>query len=110
MYTDDTALTISTLNNKLLEKTSNITINKIYDWLITNKLKLITSKTEFMCYNKLNKNMKIQINNKEIKKVNAHKFVRFNISYHIRSTTYSNIEESVYRLLNSPQLYITDII
>ena len=59
VYADDTALTISALNNKLLEKTSNIAINKIYDWLITNKLKLNTSKAEFMCYNKLNKNMKI---------------------------------------------------
>ena len=28
-----------------------------------------------MCYNKLNKNMKIQINNKEIKKVNAYTFL-----------------------------------
>ena len=58
MYADDNALTISALNNKLLEKTSYIAINKIYDWLITNKLKQNTSKTEFMCYNKLNKNTK----------------------------------------------------
>ena len=46
---DDNALTISALNNKLLA------INKICDWLITNKLKLKSSKKEFMCYNKLNK-------------------------------------------------------
>ena len=31
VYADDTALTISVLNNKLFEKTSNIAINKIYD-------------------------------------------------------------------------------
>ena len=42
----------------------NVKSNRIYDWLYTNKLKMNTRKTKYICFNKSNTNfMIIKLNN-----------------------------------------------
>ena len=72
MYADDTTL-FCNFDNISNENTINNEINKVYDWLCSNKLSLNVSKTKYMCFHTPNKTVtypELKINNVTIDRVN----------------------------------------
>ena len=59
MYADDTKL-FCNFDNIRNENTINNEINKVFDWLCSNKLSLNVSKTKYMCFHTSNKTVTIQ--------------------------------------------------
>ena len=53
LFTDDTNIFLSNKNLKSLENTMNIELNKVYQWLISNKLTLNLKKSNFVFFSPL---------------------------------------------------------
>ena len=73
IYADDTTLFCNFDNIR-----NENEINKVYDWLCSNKLSLNVSKTKYMCFHKFNKTAtcpKLKINNVTIGRVNDFKIL-----------------------------------
>ena len=78
MYADDTTL-FCNYDNIF----NDIVINKIYNWLCSNKLSLNVSKTKFMCFHASQKVMTypiLKINNINIERVTDFNFLGLIIS------------------------------
>ena len=92
MYADDTTL-FCNFDNIRNENTINNEINKVYDWLCSNKLSLNVSKTKYMCFHTSNKTMtypKLKINNVTVDKVNDFKFLGLIISSNLKWNKHIN--------------------
>ena len=77
MYADHTTL-FCNFDNIRNKNTINNEMNKVYDWLCSNKLSLNVSKTKYMCFHTSNKIVtypKLKINNVTIDRVNNFKFL-----------------------------------
>ena len=86
MYADDTTL-FCNFDNIRNENTINNEINKVYDWLCSNKLSLNVSKTKYICFHTSNKTVtypKLKINNVTIDRVNDFKFLGLIISSNLK--------------------------
>ena len=92
MYADDTT-SFCNFDNIRNENTINNEINKVYDWLCSNKLSLNVSKTKYMCFHKSNKTVtypKLKINNVTIDRVNDFKFLGLIISSNLKWNKHIN--------------------
>ena len=92
MYADDTTL-FCNFDNIRNENTINNEINKVYDWLCSNKLSLNISKTKYMCFHTSNKTVtypKLKINNVTIDRVNDFKFLGLIISSNLKWNKHIN--------------------
>ena len=92
MYADDTTL-FCNFDNIRNENTINNEINKVYDWLCSNKLSLNVSKTKYMCFHTSNKTVtypKLKINNVTIDRVNDFKFLGLIISSNLKWNKHIN--------------------
>ena len=86
MYADDTTL-FCNYDNILNDIVINSEINKIYNWLCSNKLSLNVSKTKFMCFHSPQKVMTypiLKINNINIERVTDLKFLGLIISSNLK--------------------------
>ena len=86
MYADDTTL-FCNYANILNGMVINSEINKIYNWLCSNKLSLKVSKTKFMCFHAPQKVMTypiLKINNINIKRVTDFNFLGLIISSNLK--------------------------
>ena len=82
MYADDTTL-FCNYDSIWNDMVINSEINKIYDWLCSNKLSLNASKTKFMCFHTPQKVVTypiLKINNINIERVTDFNFLRIIIS------------------------------
>ena len=82
MYADDTTL-FCNLNQNTNEHEINVEINKISDWLASNKLSLNVKKTKFMVFHTIQRNVNypnLMINNTEIERVSQFNFLGVIIS------------------------------
>ena len=92
MYADDTTL-FCNFDNIHNENTINNEINKVYDWLCSNKLSLNVSKTKYMCFHTSNKTVtypKLKINSVTIDRVNDFKFLGLIISSNLKWNKHIN--------------------
>ena len=65
-------------NLKNLEKEVNIELKRVYSWLASNKLTLNISKSKFMIFSKMKKNVydiSVKINNKPLEKCTSYKYL-----------------------------------
>ena len=80
MYADDTSLfcCLEDIQFPHKEYTLNQELQKVYKWLLANKLKLNVAKTKYMIFSKRNKNINpiyININNNVIEHVHQFNFL-----------------------------------
>ena len=86
IYADDTTL-FCNYDSILNDMVNNSEINKIYDWLCSNKLSLNVSKTKFMCFHAPQKVMTypfLKINNINIERVTDFNFLGLIISSNLK--------------------------
>ena len=82
LFADDTTFTNSHTNLDVLLSNSNTELVKIHDWTVSNRLTINTDKTETLLVTNRtydHDQIKIQLNNKEIKLVDSCKFLGINI-------------------------------
>ena len=99
MYADDTTL-VSTLENfgnitdrAQLETQINLEINKITNWLISNKLQLNIDKSKYMIFFKSPKktpSLNIVINNRKIEQIEEFNFLGITIDQNINWKSHTN--------------------
>ena len=92
MYADDTTL-FCYFDNIRNKNTINNEINKVYDWLCSNKLSLNVSKSKYMCFHTSNKTVNypnLKINNVTIDRVNDFKFLGLIISSNLKWNKHIN--------------------
>ena len=77
LYADDTFLCAQNKDIKLLENEVNIELNKIYDWMSSNKLTLNISKSKYMIITNKRKTepVAIKINNTELEQCSTYKYL-----------------------------------
>ena len=96
MYADDTSLfcCLEDIQSPHKEYTLNQELQKVYKWLLANKLKLNVAKTKYMIFSKLNKNINpiyLNINNNVIEHV--HQFNFLGLHLNSKLTWNTHIEE-----------------
>ena len=96
MYADDTSLfcCLEDIQTPHKEYTLNQELQKVYKWLLTNKLKLNVAKTKYMIFSKRNKNINpiyLNINNNVIEHV--HQFNFLGLHLNSKLTWNTHIEE-----------------
>ena len=77
LYADDTFLCAQNSDLKLLESEMNLELEKVYNWMCSNRLTLNISKSKSMINTK-NRNilpMSIKINNTELEQCNSYKYL-----------------------------------
>ena len=96
LFADYTNIYCENNDLKSLEKTMNLELKKLYEWLCINRLSLNISKTKFVVFhapNKLNFPITILINNKAIDEVKSIKYLvviidaQLTFKYHIDELT-----------------------
>ena len=77
LYADDTFLCAQNKDMQLLENEVNLELNKVYDWMCSNKLTLNILKSKYMIITKKRKieNISVQINSVELEQCNSYKYL-----------------------------------
>ena len=77
LYADDTCLLISAPTLNALQIKVNREVNKMYKWMLSNKLSLNYTKTKFMLFQRQKTSMpfNLYINDKKIKEVSSFKYL-----------------------------------
>ena len=77
LYADDTFLCAQNKDLKLLENEVNLEINKVYDWMRSNRLSLNILKSKFMIISNKRKTepISIKINGIELEQCNSYKYL-----------------------------------
>ena len=102
MYADDTSLLccLEDIQSPHKEHTLNQELQKVYKWLMANKLKLNIAKTKYMIFSKRNKNINpiyLNINNNVIEHVHQFNF----LGLHLNSKLTWNIHiEEIYKKIS----------
>ena len=86
MFADDTSFFVSRPHLDEIMDTTNAELDKVYQWLIQNRLSLNVKKSKYMIFNKTKTkilpNIVLTINNKPIERVRQFKF----LGYHLDET------------------------
>ncbi len=108
LFTDDTNIFFSGNNLNRLAKTVNKEMSKLHIWFNINKLSLNLAKTKFILFGKkgVNKNINIQVNGKNIERVNEYKVFRVMIDNLLTWRPHMNqlqskLARSVYNILST---------
>ena len=93
-YADDTTL-ISTINHQTMHDINslNTELNKVYEWLCTNKLSLNISKTKFLIFHTPHRQITppvITINNTQIENVDTFNFLGVTLDKHMTWKSHIN--------------------
>ena len=89
MFADDTSISYSSDSIEQLQTVMNSELNNLNDWLITNKLSLNITKTEFMIIrsrqrvNASQDNIDIRIDDREVKRGHSTKSLGLHIDSHL---------------------------
>ena len=77
LFADDPSILLANKNLEILEQTRNSELNKVSVWLLANKQSVNVSKSNFLVISsrKIDKNIKLKINNKELKQENYTKYL-----------------------------------
>ena len=103
MFSDDTSISYSSDSTEQLQNVMNSELKNLKDWLITNKLSLNITKTEFMIIgsrqrvNASQDNIDIRIDDREVKRIHSTKSLGLHIDSHL--TWSVHIEKDVRRYL-----------
>ena len=83
MFADDTSFFISRPHLDEIMDTANAELDKVYQWLIQNRLSLNVKKSKYMIFNKTKTkilpNIALTINNKPIERVTQFKFLGYHL-------------------------------
>ena len=77
LFADDPSILLANKNLEILEQTRNSELKKVSVWLLANKQSVNVSKSNFLVISsrKIDKNIKLKINNKELKQENYTKYL-----------------------------------
>ena len=93
MYADDPTLSycVDTMQSYNIDKVINEELNKVNNWLVTNKLSLNFNKTKYMQFHKAPKHvphLHLQINNNDISRVDTFNFLGLQINDNMKWNTH----------------------
>ena len=77
LFADDPSILLANKNLEILEQARNSELKKVSVWLLANKQSVNVSKSNFLVISsrKIDKNIKLKINNKELKQENYTKYL-----------------------------------
>ena len=77
LFADDTSILLANKNLDVLEQVVNSELEKVSEWLLANRLSLTASKSNFLLVSsrKTDRNIKSNINNRELKQENYTKYL-----------------------------------
>ena len=77
LFADDPSILLANKNLEILEQTRNSELKRVSVWLLANKQSVNVSKSNFLVISsrKIDKNIKLKINNKELKQENYTKYL-----------------------------------
>ena len=77
LFADDTSILLANKNLDILEQTTNSELQRVSVWLLANKLSLNVSKSNFLLISsrKTDRNIKLKINNRDLKQENYAKYL-----------------------------------
>ena len=105
MYADDTTLSccVGTIQSNNIDQVINEDLNKVNNWLVTNKLSLNVNKTKYMQFHKAPKpvpHLHLQINNNEISRVDTFNFLGLQINENLKwNTPIDHISQKISRII-----------